>query len=66
MIYKPYSVVVVPFPFTDLAKTKKRPAFIRQKIFTIDLRLVEKEIGFLPDKDIKAVKKIIHQCLDVA
>ena len=27
-IYKPYSIVSVPFPFTDKAFTKKRPALI--------------------------------------
>jgi mRNA interferase MazF len=27
-IYKPYSVVTVPFPFTDKDFTKKRPALI--------------------------------------
>ena len=28
MIYEPFSIVAVPFPFTDKAKTKKRPAII--------------------------------------
>jgi len=28
MIYDPYSVVVVPFPFTDKPIEKKRPALI--------------------------------------
>ncbi len=28
MICKPFSVVVVPFPFTDSAATKKRPALV--------------------------------------
>lgn len=27
-IFKPYSVVVVPFPFTDKDYTKKRPALV--------------------------------------
>jgi len=28
MAYKPFDVVVVPFPFTDSAQTKRRPALI--------------------------------------
>lgn len=28
MIYKPFSIVVVPFPFTDIANIKKRPAVV--------------------------------------
>jgi mRNA interferase MazF len=28
MIYEPFDVVVVPFPFTDSSRTKRRPALI--------------------------------------
>jgi mRNA interferase MazF len=111
MIYKPFSVVVVPFPFTDLNAQKKRPAvvisselfqkhnqhislimittaknskwygdhkiqdlkatglsvasIIRQKIFTIDSRLVVKQIGKLSITDIQAVQKAFYQAINV-
>ena len=28
MIYKPFSIVAVPFPFTDIADVKRRPAVV--------------------------------------
>ena len=28
MIYEPFDVIVVPFPFTDSLKTKKKPALV--------------------------------------
>ena len=101
VIYKPYSIVVVPFPFTDSVQAKRRPSLVlsstlhqeqtehitllmitsakhstwesdyiitgmettglsapsivRQKIFTIDRRLVLDEIGRLGAQDKKAV-----------
>ncbi|MSP52994.1 MAG: type II toxin-antitoxin system PemK/MazF family toxin [Gammaproteobacteria bacterium] len=111
MIYKPFSVVAVPFPFTDMDAHKKRPAIVisselfqkhnkhvslimvttaknsewygdheiqdlkatglsvnsivRQKIFTIDSRLVLKQIGKLSAKDVKAVQKAFHQAIKI-
>ncbi len=109
VIYKPYSIVVVPFPFTDRAQAKKRPSLvlssaahqeqtehitllmitsakhstwgsdykithmettglsapsiIRQKIFTIDRRLVLDEIGRLVAQDKNAVISRLHKHL---
>ena len=111
MIYKPFSVVTVPFPFTDKAQTKHRPALvlshtnhqnetnhmtllmitsakqsswksdytisdlkstglnspsiIRQKLFTIDSRLVIENIGELSSQDIKNVKNQLQKHLDL-
>ncbi len=98
MIYNPFAILTVPFPFTDSSKNKRRPAvvlssqefqahnghitllmitstlhspwfgdhkiinlestglkkdcLIRQKIFTIDMRLVIDQIGNLSAVDI--------------
>jgi len=105
--YKPYTIVSVPFPFTDSAQTKKRPAvvissehhqketsyvtllmvttakhshwyddhaiidlssaglnipsIIRQKIFTIDARLIAKKIGALAIEDQKKLSYLLQQ-----
>jgi mRNA interferase MazF len=104
-------VVVVPFPFADSTKTKKRPAIvlsseafqksnahvtlamitsakhshwhgdieisdldsaglsassiIRQKLFTIDERLIEKQVGRLSPSDRKRLQKIISAHLPI-
>lgn len=109
MTYKPYSVVVVPFPFVDSIQAKNRPAavlssedfqvktnhivllmitsakhqvwygdheiinlksagltresIVRQKIFTLDMRLIKKSVGHLSAKDRTAVTRIIRQHL---
>lgn len=103
MIYDPYTIVVVPFPFTDKPHSKKRPALvisstehqiqthhitllmitsaknsswfndcviqdlaaaglsspsiIRQKMFTIDTRLIIKSVGQLALSDQKSLIK---------
>jgi len=107
MIYKPFTLVVVPFPFTDSPETKKRPALvvssehyqrenrhisllmimtakhshwygdhpiidlkssglsvpsiIRQKLFTIDSRLIKKQVGILGKEDRKKVALLFEQ-----
>lgn len=107
--YKPFSIIVIPYPFTDSSHIKKRPALVlsselhqkytghitlmmitsakhshwygdyritdlkstglqadsivRQKIFTLDIRLVIDDLGKLATKDKKAVMKHIHQHL---
>lgn len=110
-IYKPFSIVVVPFPFTDIAKAKKRPAlvvsterfqkenahisllmittaehsewfgdflitdlkttglpvtsYVRQKIFTVDARLIEKQIGHLSKNDINEIKTLFKKSIAI-
>lgn len=107
--YKPFSVVVVPFPFTDSHNIKKRPAIVlsseehqkhsgnvtllmitsaknsswhddckisdlavtglnaesvmRQKIFTLDVRLIIDCIGKLSSTDKESLVKRTHQHL---
>lgn len=111
MTYKPYTIISVPFPFTDSAQTKKRPAvvvsseyhqnktshvtllmvttakhsrwdddhiiidlasaglrtpsIVRQKLFTIDSRLIIKKIGILGIEDQKNLAHLLsqHICL---
>ncbi|MBP6918407.1 MAG: type II toxin-antitoxin system PemK/MazF family toxin [Legionellaceae bacterium] len=109
MTYKPYSVVIVPFPFTESIRTKRRPALvlstekhqnetghitllmitsakhsvwpsdysiehlkttglpslsiIRQKIFTLDLTLIQGVLGCLSASDKKQVMNQLNQHL---
>lgn len=108
VIYELFSVVLVPFPFTDGLNQKRRPALVlssydfqqknahvtlamittarhsswlgdhqiydlkaaglpvesmvRQKIFTLDSRLVEKQLGRLSKEDEEQVKSRIRLC----
>lgn len=111
MIYDPLSIVTVPFPFTDKAQSKRRPALvlsnknhqkntdhitllmvtsakkstwksdhliedmpctglnspsiIRQKLFTIDIRLIVECIGKLSEQDAKKIKNILKKHLSI-
>lgn len=106
MTYKPFSVVIVPFPFTESIRTKRRPALVlstekhqietghitllmitsanhsswpsdliisnleptglshssivRQKIFTLDLNIIQGALGDLAAADVKQVKKQLN------
>lgn len=110
MTYEPFSIVVVPFPFTDHGATKRRPALVlssiehqqhtshatlamittakksawwndyaikslkgtglpvssivRQKVFTLDSRLIIKSIGELSAAEIKEVMKRFKEHFD--
>ena len=108
MICDPWNVVVVPFPFTDTAGAKRRPAlvlsetdfngsgstvlamittstqkpwpgdveirdpeaaglkaacFVRLKIFTLDSRLLLRQIGRLEHADRERVAAEVRRCL---
>ncbi len=111
-IYKPFSIVVVPFPFSDIDEVKRRPALvlsqesfqkntehvtlmmitsaqhskwhddyeikdlhstglraasiIRQKIFTLDMRVILSKTGMLGAKDKEALIKITQKHLALA
>ena len=111
MIYNPFSVVVVPFPFTDKSHTKNRPALviscpehqqqtehvtclmitsaknsswssdhiiedlesaglevpslIRQKVFTIDARIIKKVIGKLSAIEQKQVINCLKKHIEI-
>ena len=111
MIYDPFSIVIVPFPFTDKIQTKRRPALvlsskqhqknteyitllmvtsakhstwnsdyliekmestgltspsiIRQKLFTIDMRLIIEALGKLSNHDSKNVKELLGEHLTI-
>jgi mRNA-degrading endonuclease toxin of MazEF toxin-antitoxin module len=106
--FEPWQVVVVPFPFSETAGSKRRPALVlsrssfndgghvilamittqakppwqgdtwiedpqsvgltqrclvRLKLFTLDSRLILREVGRLLEADVKKVKKNLARCL---
>ena len=108
MIFKPWDIVVVPFPFVDKAVSKSRPALVlsdekfnikglvilsmittarktahpfdvairdlsttglsipsvvRWKMFTLDLPIIKKKIGYLSKKDSTGCLKILRAVL---
>lgn len=111
MIYDAFSIVVVPFPFSDRIRTKRRPALVlsnpghqvemnhitllmitsakhsswesdyqieymqsteltapsivRQKLFSIDIRLIIDCLGNLSSHDVKEIKKLLTSHLAI-
>ena len=111
MIYEPFSIAIVPFPFTDKLQTKRRPALVlssrryqkdtghvtllmitsaknshwnsdylikdmhttglaspsivRQKLFTIDNRLIIDCLGKLSSNDVKEIKSRVAEHIAV-
>ena len=55
-------VVVVPFPFSDLSASKRRPALIRpNRIFTADANIVHYRAGAIrSDKLHEVIDKIVQ------
>jgi mRNA interferase MazF len=110
-IFETFSIVVVPFPFTDQSASKRRPAvvlsstlfnasvqhsvlamvtsaknsnwlldvmisdlqsagltsasIVRMKLFTLDNRLIIRQVGKLVDIDQQAVGKAFNQLFDI-
>ena len=56
MIYKPYDIVVVPFPFADIVATKNRPAIVISKA----------KIGNLEEKDQKVLRKNLREAFTIS
>jgi len=52
-------VVLVQFPFTDQAGTKKRPSAIKPVITTIEQALVIRRLGQLTTEDQQALRNAI-------
>lgn len=64
MTFNRFEVVVVPFPFTDLAKSGlPAPSVVRMKLFTLDHRLVLSTSGVLSPEDQQAVRKTLSRLL---
>ena len=75
--FEPWQVVVVPFPFSETAGSKRRPALVvsrhsfndrclvRMKLFTLDSSLIVRHIGRLGEADLQRVKENLTRCLAV-
>ena len=73
----PASVVVIPFPFSDLSGTKLRPAVVLaetgnddwllfarpMKLFTANIDLIVKRVAILNDETFKAILTITIESL---
>ena len=50
MIYEPFDVVVVPFPFTDSAKTKRRPALVLSETSNFGYKIGHSVLAMITSK----------------
>jgi len=51
MIYEPFDVVVVPFPFTDSAQTKRRPALVLSQTSNFGNKIVHSVLAMITSKN---------------
>ena len=50
MIYEPFDVIVVPFPFTDSSKTKRRPALVLSQKTYFGLKIEQSVLAMITSR----------------